>query len=418
MVREPGEVTRRMRAFGMLARTREWRERRRRREVAAKIARLAEWAAVFPADERALIEQSLTTARGVFRADRALLVWEVPDEPYLNLALSAADSLTVSQEPPEKFDPALVPPENSDVFFFSSNEELGGRPGARCPSGAIHPGLVERFQIRWALGLSISGEAMVGWLLLLDPPRLGRLDPAIAGLIGAWIGTRRDHILRIEDARTEAITAERSQVARDLHDGLLQSFTGIVLQLETVHDLMERDPIQAKKILTGVEASIMSDQQELRAYVDHLRPRARRKSTEFDLRGRLAELKERFSREWGIPLEIEIGPMHPLVTQALGQETYRMVSEAVMNAAKHGQAKTIRAFLATREDRLWIRVIDDGIGFPFRGRYNLATLMEKQQGPSVLAERVAGLNGEMIVESTEEGSTLEIFLPLGWRADG
>ena len=94
-----------------------------------------------------------------------------------------------------------------------------------------------------------------------------------------------------------------------------------------------------------------------------------------------------------------------------------MISEAVMNSAKHGQATKVMVSLATREDRLWIRVSDDGIGFPFRGRHDLASMVAKQQGPSVLAERVAALNGELTVESTEEGATLEIELPLGWRAE-
>ena len=110
--------------------------------------------------------------------------------------------------------------------------------------------------------------------------------------------------------------------------------------------------------------------------------------------------------------------MHPLVTQALGMETFRMVAEAVANSAKHGQATTIRVDLFTREDRLRIVVVDDGIGFPFRGRYNLPTLLERQIGPGVLGERVAALNGEMVVESTEEGSRVEIALPLGWQTEG
>ncbi|MGH9459435.1 MAG: sensor histidine kinase, partial [Thermoanaerobaculia bacterium] len=150
--------------------------------------------------------------------------------------------------------------------------------------------------------------------------------------------------------------------------------------------------------------------------VDDLRPRSRRR-WEFDFGQRVAELRERFAREWNVQVEVDVGPMHPLVTQALGHETFRMIAEAVTNAAKHGQASRVIVYLATREDRLWIRVQDDGIGFPFRGRYNLSALLERHQGPLVLCERVMALNGDLTVDSTEEGATLEISLPLGWRAE-
>lgn len=271
--------------------------------------------------------------------------------------------------------------------------------------------------MRGALSFFVQMQAGQGRLFLLDLPKIRRADFAIGRLLAHTFARRVGQVGQLVSTRTEAVGEERTRVARDLHDGLLQSFTGIVLQLETAHDLLQKDPKEAGRVLTQVEATIMNDQRELRSYVDELRPRARRRSTEFDLKGRLDELQQRFAREWRIDLRFEIGAMHPLVTQAIGQETFRMISEAVMNSAKHGQASRIDVDLATREDRLWIRVRDDGIGFPFRGRYNLAALLEKQLGPAVLGERVAALNGDLMVESTEQGSSLEISLPLGWRAD-
>ncbi len=54
----------------------------------------------------------------------------------------------------------------------------------------------------------------------------------------------------------------------------------------------------------------------------------------------------------------------------------------------------------------------DGSGFPFRGRYDLATLTAKQLGPVSLKERVASLRGELLLTSTLSGSKLEMTLPL------
>ncbi|HEY5610150.1 MAG TPA: hypothetical protein VIL97_03000, partial [Thermoanaerobaculia bacterium] len=59
----------------------------------------------------------------------------------------------------------------------------------------------------------------------------------------------------------------------------------------------------------------------------------------------------------------------------------------------------------------------DGSGFPFRGRYDLATLAEKQVGPKTLVERIASLNGEIHVESNDSGARVEMEIPLGWMGE-
>lgn len=400
-----------------------WRERRLFREMESKLRRITAWPTIIPTDEVSVVREALEMARHVFRAPRALLAWEEADEPYLNLGLMDGEQLRVSNEAFELFDP-VVHPDLVAKDFYAADVTRGrvlttGSASDRIELDRppVHPKLAERFSMRGALSFFVQMQAGQGRLFLLDLPRIRRADFAIGRLLAHTFARRVGQVGQLVSTRTEAVGEERTRVARDLHDGLLQSFTGIVLQLETAHDLLQKDPQEAGRVLTQVEATIMNDQRELRSYVDELRPRARRRSTQFDLKGRLDELQQRFAREWRIDLRFEVGAMHPLVTQAIGQETFRMISEAVMNSAKHGQASRIDVDLATREDKLWIRVRDDGIGFPFRGRYNLAALLEKQLGPAVLGERVAALNGDLMVESTEQGSSLEISLPLGWRAD-
>jgi signal transduction histidine kinase len=68
-------------------------------------------------------------------------------------------------------------------------------------------------------------------------------------------------------------------------------------------------------------------------------------------------------------------------------------------------------FKITR-DRVYITVTDDGRGFPFSGRYDLAALTDAQLGPVSLKQRVASLHGELVLTSTLIGSRLEISLPV------
>ncbi len=396
-----------------------WRERRLHRELDAKLRRLSEWPHALPADDVAVMREALEQLRHVFRAPRAAVLWELADEPYLYLATSGKDGFEVTQEPPDRFATPAAPEDSGDAVFIAGSKRLRATPTRIEETDAllIDSRLHERLGGTSLLSAPFASDSIGGRLFILDLPRVARFDFGLLTLAASKLVARFEHVSALAAARSEAVAAERFRVARDLHDGLLQQFTGVVLQIETIHDLLEKDPSAARRMLTEVEASLMTDQRELRAYVDELRPRARRSSTEFDLQARVAELRDRFTREWKIQLDVEIGPMHPLVTKALGQETFRLISEAVMNSAKHGQASKVVVSLATREDRLWIRVSDDGIGFPFRGRHDLASLAAKQQGPSVLAERVAALNGELVVESTEEGAILEMLLPLGWRTD-
>jgi signal transduction histidine kinase len=396
-----------------------WRERRLHRELDAKLRRMAEWPGALPADDVAVMREALEHLRYVFRASRTAVLWELTDEPYLFLATCGPEGFEMSEEPPDRFTSPTGEDGVGAAVFIDGSRRLRATPSRIEETDAllIDSRLHERLGGTSLLSAAFASDAVAGRLFILDLPRAARFDFALLTLAASTLAARFEQVTSAASAKTEAISAERFRVARDLHDGLLQQFTGVVLQIETIHDLLEKNPSEARRMLTEVEASLMTDQRELRSYVDELRPRVRRSFPEFDLESRLAELRERFRREWKIQLDVEIGPMHPLVTQALGQETFRMISEAVMNSAKHGQASKVVVSLATREDRLWIRVRDDGIGFPFRGRHDLASMISKQQGPSVLAERVAALNGELTVDSTEEGAILEMHLPLGWRAE-
>jgi signal transduction histidine kinase len=263
-----------------------------------------------------------------------------------------------------------------------------------------------------------EGETATGRFFVLD---IAFENPetlfAVGELAGAILAARLDHATYLRSAARDAVRDERHRVARDLHDGLLQSFTGVVLQLETVHGILEDDPSRARRLLTEVESMIMADQRELRSYLEQLRPHPPRHEPEFDLRTQMAEFVKRFEVQWPTTVELHYGTLDPLLAQSLGWETYRLITEALTNSARHGEATRARVELQSREDRLRIVIDDNGSGFPFRGRYNLTSLMENNIGPTSLCERVSSVNGDMLLESTDSGSRLEIEIPVGWRSE-
>lgn len=373
-----------------------------------------------PADEPQMIRESIARSCSIFGAQRALLVWEESDEPWQHVDFwhDGADS---SERTGLRYDP-VVDPRVTGLHFHTPDAVAAEQVvtfGTDCyptqiDGPVVHPDLALRFEMRPILSVALTGDSLDGRLFLLNPARIDRF---LAEIVASTISSRFDQYFAMQRARSAAVGEKMLQVARDLHDGLLQSFTGIVLQLENVHEMLEEDRVQARKVITQIQAMLMADQRELRAYLEQLRPgpRVLRIEERFNFRERVDELARRLHEQWGIETTIEIEPMDRVISESLGWETYRIISEALNNSAKHGEASRVIVRVGSDGDALRIVVVDNGNGLPMKGRYNLIELSARKQGPAVLGERIASLNGDAILDSTEAGLRLEITLPLGWK---
>jgi len=327
-----------------------------------------------PSDMSGVIKRALDEVCALFGATDALLVWEETEEPWVIVGTRRGKEFTCREEREAE---AWDVPLSFDI-------------------------------------IAASGEGRV--YVVTELPDDAALLAAHAA--GRLIGEQLDRYLHVAASTREAVERERVRVARDLHDGLLQSFTGIVLQLETAHSICASQPEEAKRMLTEAEAALMSDQRELRSYVQQLGPRAARAEMPFDFAARVDELRTRLGQQWGILLSADVSRVDPAVSKFLGYETFRLVHEAVMNSAKHGAAKNVDVRVRTAEGKMRIEVSDDGVGFSFRGRLTLDRIRETGNGPFMLAERVAALNGDLTVDSTEAGARVEIAVPLGFAGEG
>jgi signal transduction histidine kinase len=382
------------------------------------IGSLAAWArSGIPGARPELVRDTLRRAIDLFSAPRGLLVWEELDEPWVNVAyLVAGESMVWTQEPPASYTPLVSELLETTAFHFSARD--GVRSSAplreiRDDDEIVAPALRERFSTGDFLSLPLDHEAIRGRLFLLDagftPDFLSTAD-----LVAALIEGRFSEEARLERVEERAVDEHLRRIARDLHDGLLQSFTGIVLQLETLHQELERDPETARRLITELEGVLMNEQRELRSYLERLRPRNAIQEIDFDLSARIRELVHRYRSQWGVEVEYHGDELDPFVKRLIGWETYRIITEAMTNAARHGRAKKIDVRITTGDDHLMIRIVDDGEGFSFRGALEGDELMRAGVGPRSLAERVLSFNGRLRIESTDAGSTVEVSIPLGW----
>lgn len=202
---------------------------------------------------------------------------------------------------------------------------------------------------------------------------------------------------------------ERLRLARELHDGLLQALTGVALQLEAAQRLVEANPHDARAQIREIQGMIIDRQRELREWIETVRHPNQRTTPHAELAVVLNTLCGRVSR-WGPRVELAMHGVEQIANH-VGNHVYRIVEEGLSNVTRHACAHVARVEVRRCERVVRIVIADDGCGFPFRGRYDLATLEARRLGPESLKERVASLGGTLVLASTLSGSTLEIELP-------
>jgi len=211
--------------------------------------------------------------------------------------------------------------------------------------------------------------------------------------------------------RDAAVIDERTRVARDVHDDVLQSMTALSLGLETVARLIERTPERARDWLAELQTRLSDDQRALRTAIQALKGG---NSAPSQLAWQLSTLTESVEQEWALPVKLDLRLEEDLtMPNSIAREIRAIVREGIVNAARHARASAVHVAVSGKPGELLITVDDDGRGFPFTGRYDDSERRRLRIGPVVLAERVETLGGSLVIESSSTGARLEMRIPLG-----
>jgi len=209
----------------------------------------------------------------------------------------------------------------------------------------------------------------------------------------------------------EAVGNERMRLARDLHDGVLQTLTGVTLQLEAASRLIAADPDAARTRLAEIGDLLATEQRELRTYIGRMQlVGGASLASSADLAAALDKLRQRTGHLSSVRVALKVDGQGG-VPRSMGDEVFRIVQEALNNIVRHAHAQSAAVHLTIGFDRVHIDIADDGVGFPFHGTYTLAELAARNRGPVSLRGRVAALRGELVLTSSASGSSLEISLP-------
>jgi signal transduction histidine kinase len=386
-----------------------------------QLARLAAWTGPDPDRPSALPIEMLQQASAVLESPRTLMVWEQGDEPWTEVALWDNGRIEQFREPPGTFGD-VVAERIAQASFFCRNLTIevpitylkGRRGGVETWRGVpIDPALRDRFQIRALAGWSLQGDDFKGWLFCLDRSAFSLQDLAVGDVVADLATARLSQAYLVQRLRDTAVATERLRLARDLHDGVLQTLTGAALQLQTARRLLALDPASSEERLSQVQRIIAAGQNDLRFFIHQLGPRrAPDAAAPIDLRGRLHELADRVRRQWGVPVTVATEPETLQIPDLLVTDLFLLIHEALVNAARHAHASAIQLAIFREPHQISIAVADDGQGFPFKGSFSLQDLVQMQTGPRTLRERVASLGGDLRLETTDQGSRLKLTVPL------
>ena len=122
------------------------------------------------------------------------------------------------------------------------------------------------------------------------------------------------------------------RVARDLHDSVLQSLTGVALQLRTLPRIMLRDAALADQRLGEIEQTITAAQKDLRWFIEQLHTEHRREDEEAAvIAERLLSMSQRFEKQWGLTVDADVAPIIHLLPVPMRQY-YLLMSAAAFRA--------------------------------------------------------------------------------------
>jgi signal transduction histidine kinase len=210
-------------------------------------------------------------------------------------------------------------------------------------------------------------------------------------------------VMRSRERLVAAREEERRRIRRDLHDGLGPTLAAIGMRAEHAREVARRDPAEAEQVLAELTSEVNGALSEIRRLVEGLRPPA---LDELGLLGALRAQAERL----GPPPHFEVSAegVLPDLPAAVEVAAYRIVVEAMTNAARHAAADTCRVHLAVVDGRpalLRLEVTDDGRGLPAQPRTGI--------GLGSMRERAAEVGGTLeLRQAADRGTTVVAQLPL------
>ena len=262
--------------------------------------------------------------------------------------------------------------------------------------------------------LRVGGDAgrPPSWVRLAGRPLDGGPGrPALLhGVVSDITGRKQAEAERLDLLRRMASAQEdeRRRIARELHDQVGQTVTGLSLGLKTLEAVLAGaalDPAVQNR-LTWLRSLAADIGQDIHRAASDLRPAA---LDDFGLAPALAALAATIAQRHGIVVDVQVIGLSERLPPGVETVVYRIVQEALTNMLKHAQAGTASVLLENRTTGVKLIVEDDGVGFDPEASHEDG---RPRLGLSGIRERLRLVGGALEVESAPgAGMTLFVVIP-------
>jgi nitrate/nitrite-specific signal transduction histidine kinase len=240
----------------------------------------------------------------------------------------------------------------------------------------------------------------------LGKHKVGQLSPeelSLLSSIGKQIGVSMENARLYEQAEQAAITAERSRLARELHDAVTQTLFSANLIADVIPRIWKRDPEEGLQNLEELRQLTRGALAEMRTLLLEMRPESLER---VDIKSLLTQLADAFIGRVRVPVALVIQGDCEL-THEVKLVFYRVAQEALNNIAKHSGARQVELHLECQPGQLNLWIQDDGLGF------NPNSITSDHLGIAIMRERASSIGAILTIESQiGQGTTVE----LDWKS--
>jgi signal transduction histidine kinase len=210
--------------------------------------------------------------------------------------------------------------------------------------------------------------------------------------------------------RYALVFAERARVSREIHDTLLQSLAALGVEIEAIASQLDPAQGTARDELRRIRRQVGHSLRDARESILELRREGMKTP---DVVESLRDVAERTERTYGVHVEISvIGRRPPHCSSDVDLQLFRIGQEAITNGIRHGHATEVRIVVSYEQDKVRLRVCDNGCGFT-PDEPQPARPAGEHLGLLTMRERAARISGRLeIVSSPGAGTTVETLIPV------
>jgi signal transduction histidine kinase len=348
-------------------------------------------------------ENGLRAAMAGVSAGRGAFVWREPGRTELQVLTINDGEVSTVKLPPHDFDDGWSA--GPFLYDLARNRGLRRDPDRNLerirPRDLISP-MIAGLDLDEGLAVPVESDRGDGQLYLEQIANLSTDHIDIGNQVAADVSVHIQRHALLKTAEESAEARSRLTLARDLHDSVVQFIAGAAFRLEA----MKRTTGAGRDIepqLEELKQLMLQEQRELRTFIKALRSGPLVALN--DLAAELKSLAARLTRQWDISCSFSSRPAEMMIPTRLRLDTHQLMREAVANAVRHAQAKSIEIELDAAPNELRLTVVNDGVAFKAkRGKLDM---------PASLGERVQQAGGAIDLARGMGVTKLSISLPIG-----